>query len=170
MVPPAVLLLMGVSGVGKTAVGRRVAERLGWAFCDADDLHPPGNVAKMRRGEGLSDADRAPWLHAVHALIEARTAADLPTVLACSALKASYRARLTGSDPRVALVWLDAPREVVAARLAGRQGHFAGPDLLASQLEALEPPAEAVRVAADEGVEAVARAVVEALGLSGAAG
>lgn len=163
---------MGVSGVGKTAVGRRVAERLGWNFFDADDLHPPPNVAKMQRGEGLTDADRAPWLRALRALIEECLANRTPTVLACSALKASYREQLHGDDARVATVWLDAPSAVIAARLERRQDHFAGPDLLAGQLRTLEPPpaSEASRIDAGESVDAVAHDVMEALGLKRARG
>ncbi len=162
---PSLLVLMGVSGVGKTTVGRRVAERLGWAFVDADDLHPQRNLEKMRRGEGLTDTDREPWLHALEAALADRLASGVPTVLACSALKAAYRARLGGEDPRVALVWLDAPHETIAARLESRGGHFAGPDLLPSQLEALEAPteAEARRVPAEGPPDVVARAVVDAL-------
>lgn len=162
---PTVLLLIGVSGVGKTTVGLEVAERLGWDFFDADDLHPPANVAKMERGEGLTDADRDPWLDAVRGLIERRLEAHASAVIACSALKAVYRARLRGGDPRVVMVWLDTAREAIARRLAEREGHYAGLNLLASQFEALEPPApdEAVRVAAEGSVDGVARRVVAAL-------
>ena len=164
---PTVLLLIGVSGVGKTSVGKAVAERLGWAFFDADDLHPPANVAKMERGEGLTDADREPWLQAVRERIEQHLSAGAPLVLACSALRASYRARLRASDPRVRAVWLDASREAIAGRLSSREGHFAGPDLLASQLDTLEPPSpsEAARVSAVGTVDEVARSVIVALRL-----
>lgn len=162
---PTVLLLTGVSGAGKTAVGRAVADRLGWDFFDADDYHPPSNVAKMRRGEGLTDADRAPWLDALRRLIERRLAEHAPAVLACSALKANYRAQLRRGDPRVTVVWLDVDPETIARRLEAREDHFAGPELLTSQFEALEPPApgEAVRVAVQEGVDQVADRVIEAL-------
>ncbi len=166
--PPTVLILLGVSGVGKTSVGLAVAERLGWTFFDADDLHPEANVAKMARGEGLTDADREPWLRAVRAVIERRLAEGRPLVLACSALKASYRARLRAGDPRVRLVWLDAAPEALAERLAARQGHFAGPDLLKSQLGAFETPApgEAALVRTWGTVDDVAGRVIVALGLS----
>jgi gluconokinase len=157
---------MGVAGVGKTTVGRLVAERFGWTFLDADDLHPPENVAKMARGEGLTDADRAPWLAAVREVIEARLAEDAPAVLACSALKRAYRDALGRDDGRVRFVWLDAPDEVVRGRLADRAGHFADEALLPSQRAALEPPDddEAVRVAASGPPAATARRVVEAIG------
>ncbi len=167
MIGVPVVVLMGVSGVGKTAVGRALAARLGWTFADADDLHPAANVAKMQRGEGLTDADRKPWLDAVRALIEHRLAAGQPTVLACSALKARYRDRLRVRD-EVRFVWLDEPRAVLETRLEDRAGHFAGPSLLPSQFEALERPSEreAVRVTATGGVDQTAARVVEALGLS----
>ena len=163
---PTVLLLIGVSGVGKTTVGQAVADRLGWEFFDADDLHSPENVAKIAAGEGLTDADRAPWLEAVRRLIERRLDEDRPAVIACSALKASYRAKLRGRDDRVGVVWLDAPQDVLAARLASRRGHFAGVDLLPSQLDALEPatPDEARRVEATGAVRETAQRVIAALG------
>jgi gluconokinase len=162
---PTVLLLIGVSGAGKTAVGRALADRLGWEFLDADDYHPPSNVAKMQRGEGLTDADRAPWLDALRRLIARRLAQHAPAVLACSALKANYRAQLRHGDPRVTIVWLDVDPETIARRLEAREGHFAGPELLASQFEALEPPTpdEAVRIAVEGDVDQVARRVIDAL-------
>lgn len=162
---PIVVLLIGVSGVGKTTVGMEVAERLGWDFFDADDLHPPVNVAKMERGEGLTDADRDPWLRALCGLIDGRLEERAPAVIACSALKASYRRRLKRGDGRVVLVWLDTKREAIARRLTERQGHYAGPDLLTSQFDAFEPPApaEAARVVSEGPVDEVARRVVAAL-------
>ncbi len=164
MTGPVGLVVMGVSGSGKTAVGRRAADRLGWAFLDADDLHPPANVAKMEKGTGLADADRAPWLAAVHESVEAHLAAERSVVVACSALKEAYRDRLRGGDPRVRFVWLDVPEGELRARLERREGHFAGADLLPSQLEALEPPGsgEAVRVAAAGPLAATVAEVVEA--------
>lgn len=165
MTAPRVLILMGVAGVGKTTIGQRVADRLDWDFFDADDLHPAENVAKMERGEGLTSADRAPWLEALRALIERRLAAGAPAVLACSALKARYRERLHAADPRVRVVWLDAPAEVVAERLSGRRGHYAGPALLESQLDTLEAPAptEAEHVDATGTPDEIARRVTRLL-------
>ena len=164
---PTVLILIGVSGSGKTTIGRLVAQRLGWDFFDADDYHPPENVAKMQRGVGLADVDRAPWLDAVRSLVELRLADHRSAVIACSALKRSYRARLQGGDSQVVFVWLDPDREVLERRLAQRKGHFAGPDLLQSQFDALEPPSslEAVCVEADGAVDVVADRVMSALGL-----
>lgn len=163
---PIVVIVAGVSGSGKTTVGSTVAERLGWAFFDADDYHPPENVAKMKRGEGLTDADRAPWLDALRGLIERRLQTGEAAVIACSALKQSYRDRLHAGDPRVAIVWLDLDRDAIARRLTHRTGHFAGPDLLQSQLDALEPPLPgAAHVEADGSVDVVADRVIDVVGV-----
>lgn len=137
---------MGVAGAGKTTVGRALAEALGWSFEDADAYHSPAALATMARGEGLTDADRAPWLARLAALVRDRLAAGPPTVLACSALKAGYREALGTDAPGVALVWLDVPAEVLHQRLRDRRGHVAGTDLLPSQLATLEPPADAIRL------------------------
>ncbi len=136
---------MGVSGAGKTTVGRALADALGWAFEDADAYHDAASRAKMARGEGLTDADRGPWLDRLEALVRRRVADGPPTVLACSALREAYREKLAG-PPGVAVAWLDVPRDVLARRLASRDGHYAGPDLLASQFEALEPPDAVLRL------------------------
>ena len=161
--PPTVIVLAGPSGAGKTTVGHALAERLGCAFADADAFHSDESVAKMARGEGLTDADRAPWLDRLARRIEQARADGAPLVLACSALKRAYRQRLATDD--VAFVWLDAPRDVLARRLADRPGHFAGSDLLASQLATAEPSADVVRVGATQAPERVAAAVARALGV-----
>lgn len=138
--PPRVLLIMGVAGSGKTTVGRALADSLNWRFTDADDFHPPANIAKMSAGTALTDSDRAPWLAALCAHIDATD----DTVLACSALKASYRARLIADPDRVKLIHLRGTREQIAARLAARTGHYAPPALLDSQLAILEEPSDAL--------------------------
>ena len=150
---------MGVAGSGKTTVGRALAARLGWAFEDADDYHDPSALATMARGVGLTDADRAPWLARLAALVRQRADEGPPTVLACSALRSRYRAVLQGDRAEVSFVWLDVPPAVLAQRLADRQGHVAGPDLLPSQLAAFEPPAGAVRL---DGTRPVERLVDDA--------
>lgn len=135
---PRVLVMMGVAGAGKSTVGRLVAERLGWPFVEGDDLHPPANVAKMAAGQPLTDADRAPWLEAVAARIDAWIAAGEGGVVTCSALKRAYRDRLR--RPEVLFVFLEAPLAVAAERLAARRGHFMPASLAQSQFDALQPP------------------------------
>ena len=135
------LVVAGPSASGKTALGQAVAKRLGWDFEDADDYHSPEAKAKMGAGKGLTDADRAPWLARLAALLHERATHGPPTVLACSALTRAYRQRLAASASGTALVWLDVPREVLRQRLDSREGHFAGPDLLPSQLATAEAPA-----------------------------
>jgi len=129
------LVVMGVSGCGKTTLGAALAARLGAGFVDADDLHPPANRAKMARGEALTDEDRAPWLDLVTGVLRDRA----PVVVACSALRRAYRDRLREAG-KVRFLHLAAPREVIAARLAARQGHFMPASLLDSQYATLEPP------------------------------
>ena len=156
---PRVLIVIGVAGSGKTTVGRALAERLGWAFEDADDYHSRAALATMARGTGLTDADRAPWLARLAALVRQRATDGPPTVLACSALKARYRDALQGDRADVRFAWLDVPETVLAQRLASRRGHVAGPDLLPSQLEAFEPPRDALRLDGS-------RSVAEVVGLA----
>ncbi len=136
-----ILVMMGVSGVGKTVVARAVADRLGWAFQEGDALHPEANIRKMSAGEPLTDADRQPWLDAVAAWVDRQLAANACGVLTCSALKRAYRERIAGGRSGVRLVYLQASEPVIAARLAARSGHFMPPQLLKSQLETLEEPA-----------------------------
>jgi gluconokinase len=137
------VVVMGVSGSGKTTVGRVVARRRGWTFLDADDFHSAASVEKMRRGEALTDADRAPWLHALAAALREHLGRGDGVVLACSALKASYRDVLRVDD-RVRFAFLQAGAPLLEQRLAGRAGHYFNPALLESQLETLEPPEDAI--------------------------
>lgn len=162
---PAIVVVMGVSGSGKTTHGIALAAALGWDFADADDFHPPANIAKMRAATPLDDADRAPWLAALRAEIERRLAADRPLVLACSALKPAYRDALHAGHPRARLVHLHGPRELLAARLADRPGHFMPAALLDSQLASLEPPTDAVRIDISMTTETQVAAARAALGL-----
>jgi gluconokinase len=130
---------MGVSGSGKTTVARRLATELGYEFADADDFHPAANIAKMARGEPLSDADREPWLRTLASWIARHRESGRSTVLACSALKRRYRDLLRGAAPQVLFVHLDAPRATLQRRMEHRQGHYMPADLLDSQLATLEP-------------------------------
>ncbi len=140
MTPPPVLVVMGVSGSGKSTVAAPLAARLGWPFQEGDALHPPANIAKMKAGIPLTDADRAPWLAAIAAWIDGQVAVGEGGIVTCSALKRAYRDRLTRGRPRVRIVYLQGSPAVLAARLARRRGHFMPPSLLPSQLQDLEPP------------------------------
>jgi carbohydrate kinase (thermoresistant glucokinase family) len=137
-----VLVVMGVSGVGKTTIAKALAQRLQAVFADGDDFHPPANVAKMSTGTPLTDADRGPWLAAIAAWIDARRAAGERGVVACSALKRRYREVLVGARPDVAVVFLRGPKGLIAGRLSGRRNHFMPPGLLESQIATLEPPGD----------------------------
>ena len=137
---PSILVVMGVSGSGKTTVAALLAGRLHWDFEDADDLHPAANIAKMHAGIPLTDADRWPWLRAVAGWIDASRAAGRHGVVACSALRRSYRDIIIGSRPDVQLVYLKGDQQLISARLACRHGHFMPTGLLESQFEALEEP------------------------------
>jgi carbohydrate kinase (thermoresistant glucokinase family) len=157
---------MGVAGSGKSTVGGLVAGRLGWDIGEGDDLHPAENVAKMASGHPLTDDDRWPWLARVAAWIDQHIAAGRPGVITCSALKHSYRDVLR--RPSVTFVWLDGPRELLAARLASRHGHFMPPTLLDSQFATLEPPREderVLRISIEEPPSVQADEIVEKLGL-----
>lgn len=142
-----VVILMGVSGTGKTTVGQLLATSLGWAFVEADDFHPPANVAKMQGGTPLDDDDRRPWLAALRDRIDAACTRSESVVMACSALKQQYRDELgEGCPGTVRFVYLTGSEQIIRDRLEAREGHFMDPALLRSQFDALEPPADAVRV------------------------
>jgi len=154
-----IVVLMGVSGVGKTTIGRLVAARLGWRLIDADDHHPPESVAKMAAGIALQDSDRWPWLDALNRLLRA----ERDAVIACSALKQSYRQRLLAGIDEARLVYLHGTKALIASRLAQRKHRYMPASLLDSQFATLEPPggALAIDVAADP--ETCAAAIVDAI-------
>jgi gluconokinase len=160
-----VIILMGVSGSGKTTIGKRLAEALGWRFLEGDDFHPPANVAKMAAGTPLTDEDRLPWLQQLRGLITDALARQENAVLACSALKQSYQRMLTVEASRERWVYLWAPREVIASRLAKRAGHFMPLSLLDSQFEALEAPVDALTVDVTPEPDVVVATIRARLGL-----
>jgi len=141
-----IVIVAGVSGSGKSTVGAMLAGRLGWRFADADTFHSAANIAKMRAGIPLSDEDRWPWLKAISAWMDELIARGEQAVLACSALKRSYRDLLLGGHPSARMIFLAVDREVLAKRLAARHGHFFPGQLLDSQFAALEPPQPGERV------------------------
>ena len=160
MTTAPVVIVMGVSGSGKTTIGRRLAEAFALPFFDADDWHSPESVAKMRAGTPLTDADRWPWLDRLNALLRER-AGSSGAVLACSALKAAYRDRLRAGLPQCRLVHLTGDRALIAERLAARRGHYMNPALLDSQFATLEPPADAITASIAAPVERIVGWIVE---------
>ena len=135
-----VLVLMGVSGAGKTTVAQELQRLLGWAFQEGDDLHPPANVEKMRAGHPLNDEDRKPWLEAIAGWIDARLAAQEPGIITCSDLKRAYRRITVGDRKGVTLVYLKGDERLIAERIGRRKHRYMPASLLRSQFETLEPP------------------------------
>ena len=164
---PPVLVLMGVTGTGKSTVAGVLAGRLDWDLCDGDDLHPPENVRKMAVGQPLTDEDRWPWLRRVADWIQLRIRAGRPGIITCSALKRSYRDLLR--DEHVVFVHLAGTRDQIAARLVTRGGHFMPTSLLDSQFAALEPPGpdeQSLKVELGTDPRAQAAQIVDELGLA----
>jgi len=166
---PVVLVLMGVSGCGKTSVAAILSGRLGWPFEEGDALHPPANVAKMKAGHPLDDEDRAPWLERVADWVEERLAAGEDGLITCSSLKHAYRRTIRrGRDSGVEFVYLAGSRETIAARLASRMGHFMPPSLLDSQFADLEEPTPdepAIRVDIGPAPSVIAQTIIDTLEL-----
>jgi gluconokinase len=161
-----IVVLMGVSGSGKSTVGKILADALGWTFVEADEYHPTANVEKMHGGVPLDDEDRRPWLAALRERIAGACRTGEDVVLACSALKHRYQDYLEQDDPPcVRYVYLEGSPELIQRRLTARKGHFMNPALLDSQFEALEPPPDAVRVGITPPPEAIAAEIRNKLGL-----
>lgn len=166
---PCALIVMGVSGAGKSTVAEALSARLGWRCADADRFHPAANVAKMSAGEPLTDDDRWPWLKAIADEIDRLCGKRQRAVVACSALRRAYRDVLVHGRRDVRIVFLDGARELIARRLAARKGHFMPPDLLDSQFRTLERPGPdegAVTVSIDASVEAIVDDIVRQLKLA----
>jgi len=160
-----IVILMGVVGAGKTSVGTLLAQQLRWKFSDADDFHPAANIEKIRRGIALNDNDRRPWLRLLRAQIKLWSSQGVSVVLACSALKESYRQELRAS-PEVQFVYLKGNADLIARRLRLRQGHFADAQILASQLADLEEPQGAITVDIDKPLEQIVSEIREELQLA----
>jgi len=170
---PCALIVMGVSGSGKSTIAVRLAERLSWTFEDGDRFHPASNVAKMSAGQPLTDEDRWPWLQAIADEIDRVCQAGGHVVIACSALKRAYRHVLAHGRRDVRIVFLRGTQFLIADRLARRKGHFMPPGLLESQFKTLEPPAadeNPVTVSIDASVETIVEDIVRQLGLGAAGG
>jgi carbohydrate kinase (thermoresistant glucokinase family) len=168
MTATRVVIIMGVCGAGKTTVGRALAERLQWEFIEGDDFHPKSNIAAMAAGHPLTDADRAPWLAALRRRIEDILATGGHAVIACSALKHSYRSVLAGDEggDEIRFVHLDVSPEELRRRLSTRVHHFMPPELLASQLATLEESRTALLVDGEQPVESIVDTIVHRLRLS----
>jgi gluconokinase len=161
-----VILVMGIAGAGKTTIGRCLADELGWQFSDGDDFHPAANIAKMRQGQALTDADRQPWLERIHAAIVDRISRNQPAVLACSILKAQYRAIVAaGCDHHLRLVYLKGSKKLFRERVAHRVDHFMRQELLDSQFAILEEPEDALVIDAALPPHEIVRQIRVALGL-----
>lgn len=158
-----VIIVMGVSGSGKTTIGRALADALHWGFSDADEFHNPENVEKMRSGIALTDADREPWLRAIHAAIEQWKRDELGHVLACSALKESYREILGRNDPDVKFVYLRGEFDLISRRLKGRKSHFFNAALLRSQFDTLEIPKDALVVDISRTPQEIVQTIIGAI-------
>ena len=157
------VIVMGVAGSGKTTVGELLAQELGWSFYDADTFHPAENIEKMANGTPLDDSDRAPWLAALHSLISTSLKENRPGVLACSALKESYRQKLLDGNDGVQIVYLKGSYDLLWSRLARRKDHYMKPQMLQSQFETLEEPANAWTFDVSPPVSEIVQAIVKQL-------
>ncbi|MGB8481442.1 MAG: gluconokinase [Acidobacteriaceae bacterium] len=167
-----VVVLMGVTGTGKTTVGEALSAGTGWPFADADDFHSAANRAKMHAGIPLTDEDREPWLRSLHQQIVTWLNSGVNGILACSALRESYRTELTaGTAPgSVRFVFLTGPPELIRQRMEARHGHYMPESLLPSQLATLEPPQDAIQISIDQTVPVMVDQILSALAKEGYAG
>lgn len=166
--PPVALIVMGVSGSGKSSVAKALAERLGWRFEEGDQLHPPANVEKMRAGVPLTDEDRVPWLETIARILETWRVTGEHGVVTCSALKRAYRQTITGTHENARFVHLTGSFELLQGRINARKGHYMPASLLRSQFDTLEPPGpdeDAIVVDVEPPVAAIVEAVLDDLGL-----
>ena len=161
-----VIIIMGVEGTGKTTIGKLLARKLGWKFYDADDYHPKRNIDKMASGLPLDDEDRWPWLEEVRKLIDSSLNLNESSIIACSALKSSYRQYLKRDEKKIIFVYLKGDKSTITKRLASRKGHFAGTQLLESQLQTLEEPEGVITCDISRPPEEISDYIIEKLELS----
>lgn len=160
-----VILIMGVSGSGKTTIGESLASELNWKFKDADEFHPAANIEKMRQGIPLNDDDRRPWLQALRQAIDEALQTNVNLILACSALKAAYRQVLGEPSDQVKFVYLKGSFELIEQRLQQRQGHYMKANLLLTQFDALKEPTDAIAVEIDQSSSAIVQQIKNCLHL-----
>ncbi len=162
-----IVVLMGVTGTGKTTIGHALATATGWEFADADDFHSAANRAKMHAGVPLTDEDREPWLKSLHQQMVQWSRSGANAILACSALKEVYRSELIEGAPKnfVHMVFLTGPEELIRQRLEARQGHYMPASMLASQLATLEPPRDAIQISIAQTVPEMVRQILQILGV-----
>ena len=161
-----IIILMGVTGAGKTTIGQLLADDLGWQFYDGDDFHPPANVEKMKRGIPLTDKDRTPWLDALRQLVLTLAQRGEPGIVASSALKRAYREHILGDTENACFVYLRGDYDLICERLEVRRRHFMKPDLLDSQFQALEEPESSIVVDIRQNPKAIVSFIKKSLRLS----
>jgi gluconokinase len=154
------IVLMGVSGSGKTTIGKALSAQLGWPFFEGDQFHSPENVDKMAKGIPLTDQDRAPWLAALHDLIAGHLRAGTNMILACSALKARYRQQLREGNQGLFFVFLDGDFDLIWSRMRSREDHYMKPGMLKSQFDILEPPSDALKVGIDRPIKTILQEII----------
>ncbi len=157
---PQTIILMGVSGCGKTTVGKRLSQALGWPFIDGDDFHPTENIAKMSRGIPLNDGDRGPWLAKLHDLVADYLQSGKSMILACSALRQKYRDQLKEGNPGTLVVYLKGDLDLIFRRIATREDHYMKAKMLRSQFDTLEEPADAITVDIDKSLEEIVEEII----------
>ena len=159
-------IVMGVSGTGKSTIGKLLSERTGWTFYDADDFHPPANIEKMYRGIPLTDSDRLPWLLKLKQLITRTINSDCQGILACSALKSEYRQILQNNHSEIKFIYLRGDYNCIQSRVRQRTGHFMSSALLRSQFDTLEEPRDALEVDVSHTPETIVAEILEQIGSS----
>jgi gluconokinase len=162
---PCAIILMGVSGCGKTSVGKQLSQKLGWPFYDGDNFHPAANVAKMAAGQPLNDQDRIPWLTILHDLIADHLTAGKSMLLACSALKQKYRHQLAAGNPGTVFVHLQGDFDLIFSRMQARAGHYMKAEMLRSQFATLEEPSNAVTVDITQNLDTIVKEILTQLHL-----